>query len=91
MWSNSQYLGTCNNRFGTTGEDMAGDIAGVFETVRSKRRKRDSTEHSDSWDIFLLSSSENKLNMILKELREIRVSQETANRGMINFKTVLSQ
>ena len=43
MWSNSQYLGTCNNRFGTMDEDMAGDIAGDFEIVRSKRRKRDST------------------------------------------------
>ena len=85
MWPNSQYLGTCNNRFGTMGEDMAGDMAGDFETVRSKRRKRDSTEDSDSRDIFLLSSPENKLNMIFKELREIRVSQETANRGMINF------
>ena len=85
MWSNSQYLGTCNNRFGTMGEDMADDIAGDFETVRSKCRKRDSTEDSDSWDIFLLSSPENKLKMIFKELREIRVSQETANGGMIIF------
>ena len=54
MWPNSQYLGTCNNRFGAMGEDIAGDMAGDFETVRSKRRKRDSTEDSDSRDIFCL-------------------------------------
>ena len=50
MWKNSQYLGSCNNRFGTMDETMAVDMAGDldFETVRSKRRKRNLTEvHRD--------------------------------------------
>ena len=42
MWPNSQFLGSYNNRYRTMGENMAGDMAGDvdFETVRSKRRKR---------------------------------------------------
>ena len=89
MWQNSQYLGSYNNRFRTMGEtmadDMAGDMAGDFETVRLKRRKRNLTEENESRDIFLHSSSENKLNMIYNELQEIRVSQETTNKGMKTF------
>ena len=87
MWKNSQYLGSCNNRFGTMDETMAVDMAGDldFETVRSKRRKRNLTEENENQDIFLHSSAENKLNMIYNELQEIRVSQETTNKGMKTF------
>ena len=87
MWQNSQYLGSCNNRFGTMDETMAVDMAGDldFETVRSKRRKRNLTEENENQEIFLQSSAENKLNMIYNELQEIRVSQETTNKGMKTF------
>lgn len=87
MWSNSQDLGSYNNRFRTIGENMAGDMASGddYETVRSKRRKRNITEESEARDIFTNSSSENKLNMIFNELQQIRLSQETANRGMRTF------
>ena len=87
MWPNSQDLGSSNNRFRTIGENMAGDMArgDDYETVRSKRRKRNITEESEARDIFTNSSSENKLNMIFNELQQIRLSQETANRGMRTF------
>lgn len=70
------------------GENMAGDMAGDFETVRSKRRKRnESTEEMEKLnrDLFLNSSKDNKLNMIFSELQHIRISQETTNRGMRSF------
>ena len=92
MWRNSQYLGTFHNRFQTMGDsmgdsmavDMAGDLD--FETVRSKRRKRNLTaENSESRDIFMHSSHENKLNMIYNDIQELRLGQDTTNQGMKTF------
>ena len=50
MWKNSQYFGSCNNRFGTMDETMAVNMAGDmdFETVGSKRRKRNLTKENEN-------------------------------------------
>ena len=88
MWRNSQYLGTFHNRFQTMDDSMAVDMAGDldFETVRSKRRKRNLTaENSESRDIFMHSSQENKLNMIYNDIQELRLGQDISNQGMKTF------
>ena len=95
MWQNSKFLGSYNNRFETMGNMAANMASGIdgdgdddFQTVRSKRRKRnESTDESDTLnrELFLNSSNDNKLNMIFGELQQMRISQDTANRGMSNF------
>ena len=55
------------------------------------KRKRTSTGQSDSEQrsVFMLSNSDDKLNLIFDELVCIRKIQETTNKDICLFRTVL--
>lgn len=63
-------------------EEMARD---GFQIVNKRKRTNTGQSDSDSRSIFMLSSSDDKLNIIFDELVSIRKNQEQTNRGMLSF------
>lgn len=83
MWSDNDFEMPTENRFmALHKEEMARD---GFQIVNKRKRTNTGQSDSDSRSIFMLSSSDDKLNIIFDELVSIRKNQEQTNRGMLSF------
>ena len=83
MMSGVEYNVSTENRFMVSyREEKARE--GYQFVDRGKRRMNTGQSDSDR-SLFKLFGSENKLNVILDELRAIRTFQDQTNRGMSNF------
>lgn len=83
MWTDSDFSVPTENRFlSLCNEEMA---RGGFQMASKRKRTNTGQGESDNRAIFMLSSSDDKLNIIFDELQCVRKAQEKMNNGMLSF------
>lgn len=83
MWTDSDFGLPTENRFlSLCNEEMA---RGGFQMASKRKRTNTGQSEGDNRAIFMLSSSDDKLNIIFDELLCVRKVQEKMNNGMLSF------
>lgn len=86
MWSDGDFndidVPTENRYFALYKEEMARE---GFQNANKRKRANTGQSDSENRSIFMLSSADDKLNVIFDELLMIRKTQEKTNKGMLDF------
>ena len=83
MWTDNDFGLPTENRFlSLCNEEMA---RGGFQMASKRKRTNTGQSEGNNRAIFMLSSSDNKLNIIFDELLCVRKAQEKMNNGMLSF------